>query len=327
MAAARGKKKDRLLFILQYLIGNTDDEHRISQQELADLCGESDHGSDRHVISHDIDVLCSYGFDIIRTKIGRKNYYNYGSRELDTAELRTLIDAVESSVFISPSRTENLIKKIAGLSGKHDAEKLCASVYTGKVSKAENNQIFLTIDVINQAINTGKKISFQHYLYDGNRNRVMRNNGEVYTVSPYLTVWKNDRYYLVGWADNRDDIRSFRVDRMALPMLLDDPAHPRPESFDPHHFYCTLTKMYGNGPEMDITLKCDDALMNSIVDRFGDDFGFERADDSHFLATVHVNASDTFWGWLFEYAGRMTVEAPAEAKQLYRERLTKALEE
>ena len=327
MASDRGKRKDRLLFILQYLINNTDDEHRVSQQELADLCAESGHGSDRHLISNDISVLCSYGFDVISTMEGRKKFYNYGCREFDIAELRALIDAVESSVFISPKKTECLIRKIAGLSSCHDAEKLRASVYTGKIAKAENNQVFLIIDVINQAINTGRKIAFQHFFYDGSRQRVMRNNGEIYTVSPYLTIWKNDRYYLVGWADNRSEIRTFRIDRMAMPMLTEEPAVPRPESFDPYTYYCTLTKMYGKGPEMDITLYCDDTLMNNIIDRFGDDFTFVRADESHFFATVHVNASDTFWGWVFEYVGRMKVVAPEEATQMYRDRLSRALGE
>ena len=85
--------------------------------------------------------------------------------------------------------------------------------------------------------------------------------------------------------------------------------------------------MYGKGPEMDITLHCDDTLMNNIIDRFGDDFTFVRADESHFRATVHVNASDTFWGWVFEYVGRMKVVAPEEATQMYRDRLNRALEE
>lgn len=126
-----------------------------------------------------------------------KNFYNYGCREFDTAELRTLMDAVEASAFISPRKTDCLIHKISGLMSQHDAQRMRASVYTGKVVKTENNNIFLIIDVIDRAINTGKKIAFQHFTYDGNRRRVMRNNGEVYTVSPYLTIWKNDRYYLV----------------------------------------------------------------------------------------------------------------------------------
>lgn len=92
-----------------------------------------------------------------------------------------------------------MIKKIAGLSSCHEAEKLLASIYNGKLAKSENNQIFLIIDVINQAINTGRKISFQHFCYDGNRQRVMRNNGEIYTVSPYLTIWKmTDTIWLDG---------------------------------------------------------------------------------------------------------------------------------
>ena len=323
----RVKSKDRLLFILQHLIHNTDDEHRISQQELADLCAETGHGTDRHVISRDIDVLCEYGFDVIRTREGRKNYYHYGCRELDIAELRTLMDAVESSVFISPRKTECLMQKIAGLSSCHEAEKLCTSVYTGKVAKSENHQIFLTIDVINQAINEKKKISFQHYTFDGNRNRVMRHGGEVYTVSPYMTIWKDDRYYLVGWADNRESIRTFRIDRMAIPKLLNAGAVPRPEDFDPQYYYGTLTKMYGTGPEMDVILRCDDSLMSNMIDRFGEDFSFQRSDQNHFRATVHVNASDTFWGWVFEYVGRMRVEGPEEARQMYRERLMRALED
>lgn len=113
---------------------------------------------------------------------------------------------------------------------------------------------------------------------------------------------------------------------MAVPTLTDEAAVPRPEGFDPYAYYCTLTNMYGKGPEMNITLCCDDTLMNNIIDRFGDDFTFERVDESHFRATVHVNASDTFWGWVFEYVGRMKVEAPEEAKRIYRTRLSRALE-
>ena len=326
MANDRGnKKKDRLLFLLQFLMQNTDDDHKISLKELSDLCAEAGYGNDRHAISSDINVLCSYGFDIITSKAGIRNQYNYGTRDFDLAELRTMIDAVASSAFISPAKTERLIQKIAGLTSRHEAEKLRAVAYSGKVSKSENNQIFLVVDMINQAIDADKKIAFQYFSYDGSRNRVMRHNGEVYTVSPYLTIWKGDRYYLVGWADNRSEVRTFRIDRMAMPVLKDAPAYPQPDGFDPYTYYCTLSKMYGDGPELDVILVCEDSLMNSVVDRFGTDFEFSRVDESHFRAKVHVNVSGTFLSWVFEYAGGMRIEGPEEAKQLYRERLKTAL--
>lgn len=325
MANARGKRKDRLLFLLQQLIGNTDDEHKMSRQELSDCCAASGHGKDPHMIGHDMDVLCSYGFDIITTTEGRKKYYNYGSRDFDVAELRTLIDAVALSLFISPQKTKALMEKIAGLSSRHDTEKLLASVYTGNVPKANNYHVFLAIDMIHQAINKGKKIMFQQYRYDGYRKQIMQNNGEVYTVSPYLTIWKNDRYFLLGW-DGRDAaIRTFRIDRMAMPMMTDEPAHPCPEAFEVSKSRCFLTDMDGRGIEMSITLVCDDALMNNVVDQFGDDFPFERADCTHFRATVNATSNDAFWGWVFSFAERMRVEAPMEAKAMYQRRLRQAL--
>ena len=153
MSENRNRTNDRPLFILQYLIRNTDDDHKVSLTQLMDVCKASGHGGNRHTISNDIDILCRYGFDIICSKEGNKNTYSYGSRQLDTAELRMLMDAVCSSVVIPPQKSESLAKKIALLSGQHDAEKLCSTVYLRKKARIGNQHIFLTIDAINQAIN------------------------------------------------------------------------------------------------------------------------------------------------------------------------------
>ena len=326
MSEERGRKKDRLLFILRYLINNTDDDHRISQNELFNLCVSSDHGCDRHAISNDIRVLCSYGFDIIQTKIGTRNYYNYGCREFDTAELRTLMDAVVSCKSISQRKTECLIKKISKLTSCHDAKMLQSSLYTGKTEKADNNQIFLTVDVINQAINTCRKISFQPFSCSGSRRATII-SGKACTVSPYMTVWKNDRYYMIGWSDNLNTVSAYPIDQMNVPVLLDEPGMPKPNDFDVENSLGSVADSCNGGSEMEITLKCDNDVMSQVMIHFGSGLQFERADESHFRTRVHVHTGDIFWGWLFENVGRMRIEAPREAKLIYRERLNRALSE
>ena len=325
MSENRNRTNDRPLFILQYLIRNTDDDHKVSLNQLMNVCKASGHGGNRHTISNDIDILCRYGFDIICSKEGNKIIYSYGSRQLDTAELRMLMDAVCSSVVIPPQKSESLAKKIALLSGKHDAEKLCSTVYVRKKAQTGNRHIFLTIDVINRAINGRTKIRFHTLTLTGNRECVMKNGGVLQSFSPYLTIWLNDRYYVIGWTDNCSGICSFRVDQMDIPQLTDEEAVPMPKDFNPEYYYHTSPMLCDDGPEMDVALLCDDALMGSMVDRFGDRFSFERAGTHHFLAEVHVNACSAFWAWVFAFGGKMKVIGPDRAKEQYSARLHAAL--
>ncbi len=325
MSENRSRTIDRPLFILQYLQHNTDDDHKVSLNQLMEVCEASGHGGNRHTISNDIDILCRYGFDIICSKEGNKNTYSYGSRQLDTAELRILMDAVCSSVVIPPQQSACLAKKIALISGKHDAEKLCSTVYVRRKAQLGNRYIILTVDRINQAINNGKKIRFHTLTLTGNRECVMKHGGVLHSLSPYLTAWLNDRYYVIGWADRCSAICSFRVDQMDIPELTEEAAVPIPKDFSPEYYYRTLPTLCGDGPEMDVTLLCDDTIMGSMVDRFGDGFSFERADAHHFLAKVHVNASSAFWGWVFAFGGKMKIIGPDCAKEQYSARLHAAL--
>ena len=113
MCENKYRTTDRPLFILRYLMQHTDDDHKVSLSELIDYCEQNGHGGSRHSISNDIEILNQYGFDIICTKEGNKNTYSYGCRQLETAEVRMLMDAVASSQFISPSKTIRIAKKLA----------------------------------------------------------------------------------------------------------------------------------------------------------------------------------------------------------------------
>ena len=325
MAESKSRTLDRPLFILQYLIRNTDDDHKVSLNQLISVCRSSGHGGNRHTISNDIDILCHYGFDIICSKEGNKNTYSYGCRQFDTAELRMLMDAVGSSASLPHQKAEKLVRKIASISGDHEAEKLCSTVYVPRSPRTGNQYVFLTIDVIHQAINAEKKIRFQSVTLTGNRERVPQNGGACLSLSPYTTVWLNDLYYVIGWEDMSCKLSSFRIDLMGIPQLTDEPAVLRPRDFNPDYYIHTLTTLCDEGMELDITLQCDDSMMGNMVDRFGDKFPFERADNHHFRATVHVNTGNAFWGWLFGFGQKIKIIGPDWAKSQYAERLQAAL--
>lgn len=207
------------------------------------------------------------------------------------------MDAVGSSASLPHQKAEKLVRKIASISGNHEAEKLCSTVYVPRSPRTGNQYVFLTIDVIHQAINAEKKIRFQSVTLTGNRERVPQNGGAFLSLSPYTTVWLNDLYYVIGWEDMSCKLSSFRIDLMGIPQLTDEPAVLRPRDFNPDYYIHTLTTLCDEGMELDITLQCDDSMMGNMVDRFGDKFPFERADNHHFRVTVHVNTGNAFWGW------------------------------
>ena len=127
-----------------------------------------------------------------------------------------LVDAVSSSRFISAEKSEALIQKLTSLTSRYEAENLTAKIFTADRIKADNGKIFLTTDVVSRAIEQEKKVSFQHYDYLPTK-KVLKNNGEVYIISPYALIWSDDRYYLVGYSDKRHELTPFRVDRIRQP--------------------------------------------------------------------------------------------------------------
>ena len=77
--------------------------------------------------------------------------------------------------------------------------------------KAKNKDMIYSVQAIRRAIDRNKKISFRYLQYNTDKQQVPKQQGtkeEEYVVSPYATVWNDDRYYLVGWSDKRRKSRS-----------------------------------------------------------------------------------------------------------------------
>lgn len=321
---ARTATKSRILFLLRYLYENTDDEYAVSTNELIQVLAENGLAANRKTVRDDVDMLNDAGYEILIDKDGKSNSYHYGSRIFELPELKMLVDAVSSSRFISEEKSEVLIRKISSLASRYEARKLTARIFAADRIKSDNGKVFLITDIANEAINRKRKISFQYYDYLPTREKVLRHNGEVYTISPYALIWSDDRYYLVGYSDKRETLAAFRIDRMTTPEILADPAVEN-TSFEPADYTNKVIHMY-SGPEQTVTLRCENEQMRNVIDKFGEDIRVEIEDEGHFQAEVKVQASRTFYGWVFQFCGSIEIIAPESVRTEFLEMAARALQ-
>ncbi len=243
-------------------------------------------------LKNDIESLVEAGYDIITEKSGKANTYHYGIHEFDYAQLQMLTDAVSSARFLTEKKSRELIDKIASICGKRQKEQLTARVYSTNHVKADNSNIS---DIITEAINRNRKISFQYYDYNEMKEKILRNGGEVYRISPYAMVWNDDRYYLIAYSDK----------------------HKKPVS--------TSFKMY-SGHYREVILKCETRLMQNVIERFGEGFPVQKTVEAGFFqAKVSVEISPPFYAWVFRFDGGIRILAPEDIRDEYDKMLSRAL--
>jgi predicted DNA-binding transcriptional regulator YafY len=155
------------------------------------------------------------------------------------------------------------------------------------------------------------------------KKKIYKYNQRVYKFSPWHFVWDGDKYYILGYSENHGKAITFRVDRITSPELTEIDAVPPPENFNLAAYVKTTYRMF-DGPLMDVTLKCRNEMMKTVIDRFGEDVHTEIADSEYFYAKVSVSASRIFYGWIFGMDGAVEITAPDEAVKSYREMLNRA---
>lgn len=316
--------KLRQVFILKILYDHTDENHCMTiAQILQALKDEYEIDSYRKTIKEDIDLLIAAGFDIEFVK-SSQNQYHIVSRDFDVAELKVLIDAVVSSKFVSKNKSQELAGKLSKLAGPYIAKELTRNIDVERRVKGENKQLLLIVDTINTAINQKRKIVFKYFTYNVRKDRQEKHNGYVYKFSPYKLVWNGDYYYVVGFSDKYNDVGSFRVDRISkMPEILEDKAVPMPRSFDINTYLNTMFRMY-SGEREDVELVCDNSVMDSIIDHFGEDVKVYANDMDSFRIIVKVSVSHIFFSWVFGFGRKVKIKAPLKVKEDYAEMVRQA---
>ena len=306
----------RLLVLLQYLYKETDEKHPVSAQNILKHWERRGIKASRKSVYKDITLLADFGIDIVCVK-STQNLYFIGSRLFELPELKLLVNAVESSRFITPKKSRLLIQKLGRLSSSAQAAQLKCPIYMDGMPKPKNEAIYYIVDLLQTAIQENKQISFQYYEYLPTKETVLKHRGYRYQFSPYALIWNRDFYYVVGWSEKHNKIAQFRVDRMTGVELLDLPARQTQE-FDPTVYGQKVFGMYPDDLQM-VTLLCANHLMRSVIDQFGEEVQTKTADDGHFLATVEVAPSPPFFGWVFTFAGEIRIVSPENVLEEMRE--------
>jgi len=315
-------RKIKLLKLLDMLRHETDEQHPLSTTQICTKLGNMGIVCDRRTLPRDIATLNDQGYEIMSVMIGHDKCYYVEDRSFSIPELKILIDAVQAASFVTEKKTAELIKKIANLGGSHSAEILQRNMVCFNTRKHSNESIYYNVDYLEDAIEQKKKVIFRYFDLDENGQKVYRRNGHHYVVEPIALVFNEDNYYMVCYSAKHDSTANYRIDRMDAVEIIDEDVCEKAIEFrsSVDCFTEQAFKMYG-GQLVDITIQFSDKLIGVVYDKFGEDTKMVRINGNDCVASVKVQISPTFWGWLFQFGKQMTVLSPEGLIHEYKQRL------
>lgn len=319
-------QKAKLLILRQLLLERGDENQPIPTPVLIEALARQGISAERKSIYRDMEILREFGLDV-QFKKGKDAGWFIGQREFELPELKLLVDAVQSSRFISRRKSDALIHKLEGLTSQGQARQLQRQVYVDRRVKTDNESVYYAIDKLHTAITAGRAVTFQYFDYNVKKEKVFRREGRRYTVSPCGLIWSDENYYLVGWDHAVKELRHYRVDKTAELTVTGLPrtSNRACEAFDLAQYGQKHFHMF-SGKEAQVRLRCENALVNVMLDRFGQDVILIPDGPDHFLLTVEAVVSPQFYGWLFGLGSGVVLTAPGWAEEEWRRRLTGALE-
>ena len=315
-------QKQKLLYIAQYLMENTDEHHAVSTPQLIEYLNSQGIKAERKSIYNDIDTLNDFGMDIIRSEEHRGGYM-LASRPFELAEVKLLVDLVQSSKFITEKKSRELIAKLETLTSKYDAKAMRRQVEIVGRSKAHNETIYYNVDMIHTAVHKNVKIRFHYFDWAVNKSMQLRHDGAWYEVSPWRLTWDDENYYLIAYDEAADKIKHYRVDKIVDITLTENSRNGKEvfENIDMAEFSKKTFGMFA-GEEKTVRLRCENSLTGVMIDTFGTDVALRPDGEEYFIARTEVVVSPQFFGWLAGLGPRVEILSPDEVREEYAHYLT-----
>ncbi len=316
-------QKLKILYILDHLQKNSHQDKPVRATELISMLERQYRIScDRKTVYSDISALQDYGVDIVSIP-GRNGGFYVGSRNFELPELKLLIDAVQSSKYLTEKKSRELIEKLCAQCNEQDAALMKRTVLVSGRVKSMNETIYYNVDAIQEAIYTNRQIIFRYFDWDMMGRRSYRE--KEYCASPYGLCQDNENCYLLAFSQ-RHGVTSYRVDRMCDIALADQPRIPCPEltgkALVDHAN--RLFQMYA-GDAMDVKLRFHRSLLNVVIDRFGKDTMLIPDGEEHFNFTVKVAVSPMFLSWVIGFGQKAQILYPKSVVQQCRDLCLEAM--
>lgn len=314
------KQKLRILYIIDIFASKSDEDHLLSANDVIRYLRD-DYGieCERKTVYDCIECLNEYGFEIIKSQSPRG--YFMVPYHFETAELRLLIDAVQSANFISAKKSKALVKKFSAFASEYQYKRLENQVYIDNRSKGSNERIFYNIDILNSAIIQKRQVNVvyrRRKVVDGKRAQYEEKN---MTINPYALIWANDHYYLVGNYSKYDNLIHLRVDRLKSVEVTDKTARhfsavsPYTTSFDTADYSYKHLSMFA-GDIKPVELICNNSIIEDFIDRFGERCYMVPFDNDHFLAKVDVAVTEGLVSWIMQFGDKIKVKGPKDLKNM-----------
>ncbi len=309
----RGNKQ-KLLYIAKLFFERSDEANGLTIEDIIAYLEEQGIGAERKSLYDDIAELNSFGIKIKKKKENRECYYYLTERYFEPAEVKLLVDSIQSSKFISESQSRKLIQKLQMFVGACERKKLSRQVYVQDRVKTMNESVYKSVDAIHAAISDGVQVSFLYLQWNDKKELVPRRDGKIYTVSPWALTCDEQNYYLIAYDSEHGEIRHYRVDKMKNVRITDKKREGK-EIYRENNVADYVKGTFGmmGGRDSAVQVRIPAEKVGIFLDRFGKEVRIFKSGNGVCEISFHVRLSPHFFGWMAGLGSDVVITGPKEA--------------
>ena len=308
-------QKLKLFYLAKIMKEKTDEEHRLTMPQILHELEQYGVTAERKSVYADFrDMSEHLGIEVMKEQVGKQTYYYVANRKFELAEVKLLVDAVQSSKFITQKKSQKLIAKIKGFVSDYQGRTLQRQVFMDDRIKTMNESVFYNVDKIYNAINENRKIRFKYYKWNIQKKLVPRKNNDWFVLSPWGLTWMDENYSMIAYDEWDSRVKSYRVDKMKDISLLRELRSGKEAftEYDMSTLSSSTFSMYG-GPKKRVHIRFENRMCGVFLDRFGkDDIHFEPIDENWSELRVDIHVSQHFFGWLFGLGTGVKLTGPED---------------